>query len=85
MGNGIKIFWPGLFITSPDHLEEKLAIEKDELNKNYRTTKKLHTNHQNGPNSNSTTLKNMFFNNLSVSKLYITTGKLHYMTCSLLD
>ena len=21
MGYGIKIFWPGLFITSPDHLE----------------------------------------------------------------
>ena len=57
--------------------QEKLAIEKDELNKNYRTTKKIHTNHQNGSNSNSTTLKNMFFNNLSVSKLYITTGKLH--------
>ena len=22
VGYGIKIFWPGLFITSPDHLEE---------------------------------------------------------------
>ena len=21
VGHGIKIFWPGLFITSPDHLE----------------------------------------------------------------
>ena len=22
VGYGIKIFWPGLFITSPDHLEQ---------------------------------------------------------------
>ena len=26
VGYGIKIFWPGLFITSPDHLEEALYI-----------------------------------------------------------
>ena len=24
VGYGIKFFWPGLFITSPDHLERKL-------------------------------------------------------------
>ena len=24
VGYGIKIFWPGLFITSPDHLERSL-------------------------------------------------------------
>ena len=23
VGYGIKIFWPGLFITSPDHLEDE--------------------------------------------------------------
>ena len=29
VGYGIKIFWPGLFITSPDHLErEKLKCLK---------------------------------------------------------
>ena len=26
VGYGIKIFWPGLFITSPDHLAEMLHI-----------------------------------------------------------
>ena len=25
VGYGIKIFWPGLFITSPDHLGGKVA------------------------------------------------------------
>ena len=26
VGYGIKIFWPGLFITSPDHLENTQKI-----------------------------------------------------------
>ena len=26
VGYGIKIFWPGLFITSPDHLESLLQV-----------------------------------------------------------
>ena len=26
MGYGIKIFWPGLFITSPDHLEKTYYV-----------------------------------------------------------
>ena len=25
VGYGIKIFWPGLFITSPDHLDDVIA------------------------------------------------------------
>ena len=24
VGHGIKIFWPGFFITSPDHLEKSI-------------------------------------------------------------
>ena len=26
VGFGIKIFWPGLFITSPDHLDEMKSL-----------------------------------------------------------
>ena len=26
VGYGIKIFWPGLFITSPDHLEDSVVL-----------------------------------------------------------
>ena len=29
VGYGIKIFWPGLFITSPDHLVISLLIIRD--------------------------------------------------------
>ena len=28
VGYGIKIFWPGLFITSPDHLDDIVRISE---------------------------------------------------------
>ena len=28
VGYGIKIFWPGLFITSPDHLADMATMEQ---------------------------------------------------------
>ena len=28
VGYGIKIFWPGLFITSPDHLVQAVKISR---------------------------------------------------------
>ena len=31
VGYGIKIFWPGLFITSPDHLV--IIVEMKEINR----------------------------------------------------
>ena len=40
VGYGIKIFWPGLFITSPDHLE-KLRTVGDKSQKRFATESTL--------------------------------------------
>ena len=32
VGYGIKIFWPGLFTTSPDHLDVTMHLTKKAIN-----------------------------------------------------
>ena len=43
VGYGIKIFWPGLFITSPDHLDESSRRNLAEKPANFAGCRLLYT------------------------------------------